>query len=143
MNTKNVLIIFAILAVTILPVSGKDFGSSSAADMLRDYVSASVTGQSTNYVQTYAEAIAGENSEATIVAESYGDYVSLISNIYMETDNPATGEGEIYVYADEYEETGATSSASPTTISITTYGQGVGDAHAYACSHGWERFCDQ
>lgn len=144
MKTLKIALVCILIMVTVVSIAGASKESTqSSMNTLKDQVNAIGSASSDGYSYVSASAIAGDNSEATVYAGGEGSWLSTISSIYMETDNPVEGTGDAYVSGDDVS-SGAESIATSGDdfgISITTFIEGIGNAEGYTCVYGWERSC--
>lgn len=144
MNIKSMIVVLALILIGAATVSASKESVQSSMDVLKDQVSAMASVSSDSYSYAAVSAIAGDNSEVTVYAEGEGSWLTIISSIYMETDNPVEGIGYAYVSGDEASsgsEASADSSGYYNSISIQTFLEGIGNAQGNTCIYGWEKSC--
>ena len=140
---KTALVCILIMAAVVSTASASKDSIQEKFSVLKDQVSATGYAASDGYSYVSVSAIAGDNSEATVYAGGEGNWLSTMSSIYMETDNPVEGTGDAYVSGDEVS-SGAESiaiSGNYFGISISTFIEGIGNAEGYTCAYGWEKSC--
>ena len=140
---KIALVCILIMATVVSIASASKESMQSSMNTLKDQVSAMGSASSDGSSYVYVTAIAGDNSEATVYAGGEGSWLSAISSIYMQTDNPVEGTGDAYVSGDDVS-SGAESIATSGDnfgISIATFIDGIGSTQGYTCAYGWERSC--
>lgn len=141
---KTALVCILIMAAVVSTASASKESIQDTMSTLKDQVSATGYAASDSYSYVSVSVIAGDNSEATVYAEGEGSWLSVMSSIYMETDNPVEGTGEAYVSGDDVSsgaESGADSLGDYNSISIATFIEGIGNAQGYTCAYGWEKSC--
>ena len=139
---RKILVCILIVAAVVSTASASKESIQSSMDALKDQVSAMGSASSDGSSYVYVTAIAGDNSEATVYAGGEGNWLSAMSSIYMQTDNPVEGTGYAYISGDEVS-SGAESTATSGdySISIATFIDGIGSTQGYTCAYGWEKSC--
>lgn len=139
---RKIFVCLMVVAAIVSTASASKESVQSKLDALKDTVIATGSVSSDQYSYVSVTTTAGENSEATIVAEGEGNWLDIMTSLYMETDNPVEGTGESYISADEVD-AGSEANADSilNSIFLSNYAQGTGNAQGYACTYGWERLC--
>lgn len=140
---KTALVCILIMAAVVSTASASKDSVQNVMSTLKDQVSATGYAASDGSSYVSVSVIAGDSSEATVYAGGEGSWLSAMSSIYMETDNPVEGTGDAYISGDDVS-SGAESAATSGDyfgISIATFIDGIGSAQGYTCAYGWEKSC--